>query len=119
MEYTVAVMKRISGDTDNDKLIASKFCKEVLTEAQIRADEIEHICDLGMILNTESFGLVKNALAGIRHLTLATKSVAEFHHDGELGTTFSGLCVRLDTIREKAEVSYRSICMLFPSSVAN
>lgn len=115
MKTTVDQLKQFNSDDDNDQLVAAEFCKEALVEIKQRINVIEHICNLGQILDADVLLNATNALAGIRHLTLSVESVAESHQGNQLGTVFGRLHADFDGMRERAEANYRWLCMLFPS----
>lgn len=116
MKLTAKELKTFNPMSDNDQLVASEFCKDALAEATQRCNSIEQICDLGQILSENVLREATNALAGVRHITIAIEGVAESHHGNQLGEIFSSLHVKLVGLLEKAEGNHRWLCMLFPSS---
>lgn len=116
MKVTIKELKGFNPMSDNDQLVAGEFCKEALSEVNQRVDAIEQICDLRQILDDAVLCQATNALAGIRHITLAVESVAEAHHGNQLGEVFSNLHAKFVDQMDKAEGNYRWLCMLFPSS---
>ena len=116
MKVTTKELKAFSVNSDNDQLVAGEFCREALAEVSQRSTLIEGICDLRQILDRKVLDEATNALAGIRHITMAVEGVAEAHHGNQLGIIFSSLHLKLIKLLEKAEGEHRWLCTMFPSS---
>jgi hypothetical protein len=113
MKITVNDVKLISGDTDNDKLVAGQFCRAALAEVKQRADLIDAICALDEILDASVLSKARDAYAGICHITAAVDGVAEFHRNGNLGQLFNKLISDILFIAKKAEANYKWLQKLF------
>lgn len=118
MKYDLAVLKRISGNSDDDQMIASVFCKEALREAEERFTQMETLCNLTEILDAEQFNKAINSLAGIRHIKAVAESAAEFHHGGKLGAVFDSAHLKLVELCKNAEENFQWLCRLLPDRQA-
>lgn len=113
MLYKINDLKCISGGVNNDSQIAQAFCSEAIQEAEQRAAKILDICNLGMILDTETFHIATNAIVGIRHITVSVSGVTAFHEKGLLNEIFASLYKELMELQADAEARYRDLAALF------
>jgi uncharacterized protein YPO0396 len=113
MKHTVSTMKVISGSADNDRVIASEFCHDAITEAQTRLDRVKSIADLGAVLDAAQLAIAADARAGIRHIHDAIENVSQFHHRSDLSERFIDALQKIRKMQDEVEPLYRQLHMLY------
>lgn len=109
MQRNVHTMKSISGNADQDRIIAAEFSKEAIEESQARLDRIQSIADLSSILDHAQLAIAADARAGIRHIHAAVKDVSEFHKNGSLAQQLNVAPVKIGKMLEAAEELYHML----------
>ncbi len=113
MKHTVSTMKTISGSADNDRVIATEFCSDAITEAQTRLDRIQSIADLRSVLDNAQLAIAADARAGIRHIHAAMQDVSEFHHLGGLSQRVDDALLKIGKMQDEAEALYSWLHILY------